>query len=221
MIAKQLLTDIASVVSTSNTGSDVLYFMDEDKLTVLPVVDQGNYIGLITEAQVFNMKDPDKSLAEQNVPYKKIYVKENQHIYEVINTMSAENTPLLPVLDEKDRYVGCISIQTLVKHIGSFAAVGNPGAIILLELNQNDYVLSQIAQIVESNDAKILSLYVTSDINSTKMEVTIKVSTMEIQAILQAFNRYDYIIKATYTEDEDMYNDLRDRYDSLMNYLNI
>lgn len=221
MIAKQLITDLASVVDTNNTGSDVLYLMDEDKLSVLPIVDKGNYLGLISEVQVFNMKDPDKPLSDQNVPYKHIYVKENQHIYEVIKTMSVENIPLLPVLSEKGRYVGCISIQTVIKHMGNFTAVSNPGAIILLELNQNDYVLSQIAQIVESNDAKILSLYVTSDSNSTKMEVTIKISAMEIQAILQAFNRYNYIIKATYTEDEEMYNDLRDRYDSLMNYLNI
>ena len=221
MIAKQLITDLTSVIDTNNTGSDVLYFMDEDKLSVLPVVNQGNYLGLISEAQVFNMKDPDKPLDGQNIPFKKVYVKENQHIYEVIKTMSAESIPLLPVLDEKGRYTGCIDIQTLIKYIGRFNAVSNPGAIILLELNQNDYVLSQIAQIVESNDAKIMSLYVTSDSNSTKMEVTIKISAMEIQAILQAFNRYNYIIKATYTEDEEMYNDLRDRYDSLMNYLNI
>lgn len=221
MIAKQLMSDLASVVDTNNTGSEVLYFMDEDKLSVLPVVNSGNYMGLISEVQVFNMKDPDKSLLEQNIPYKKVYVKESQHIYDVIKTMSAENIPLLPVLDEKGRYAGCITFQTLIKHFGNFTAVENPGAIILLELNQNDYVLSQIAQIVESNDAKILSLYVTSDRNSTKMEVTIKISAMEIQAILQAFNRYNYIIKATYTEDEEMYNDLRDRYDSLMNYLNI
>lgn len=221
MIAKQLLTDFASVVDMNNTGSDVLYFMDEDKLSMLPVVNNGNYVGLITEAMVFNMKDPDKPLIKNKIPFQHIYVKENQHIYEVIKMMSTENVPLLPVLDDKDRYKGCINIQTLIKHMGSFTAVGNPGAIILLELNQNDYVLSQIAQIVESNDAKILSLYVTSDINSTKMEVTIKVSKMEIQSIIQAFNRYNYIIKATYTEDEEMYNDLRDRYDSLMNYLNI
>ncbi len=221
MIAKQLITDLASVVDTKNTGSDVLYYMDEDKLSLLPVVDHGNYLGLISEMQVFNMKDPDKPLTDQNVPYKHVYVKENQHIYDVIKIMSAENIPLLPVLDEKGSYLGCISIHNLIKHIGSFTAVSNPGAVILLELNQNDYVLSQIAQIVESNDAKILSLYVTSDKNSTKLEVTIKISAMEVQAILQAFNRYNYIIKATYTEDEEMYNDLRDRYDSLMKYLNI
>jgi len=221
MIAKQLITDLASVVNTNNTGSDVLYFMDEDKLSYLPVVNQGNYLGLISEMHVFNLKDPDKPLVEQNIQYKKVYVNENQHIYDVIKTMSTEKIPLLPVLDEKGRYAGCISINTLIEHFGKFTAVNNPGAIILLELNQNDYVLSQIAQIVESHDAKILSLYVTSDKNSTKMEVTIKVSKMEIQPIIQAFNRYNYIIKATYTEDEEMYNDLRDRYDSLMNYLNI
>jgi len=221
MIAKQLMTDAVSVVDTNNTGADVLYFMDEEKLSILPVLSNGNYIGLISEVQVFNMKDPDKPLADQKVPYKHVYVEENQHIYEVIKMMSAEKISLVPVLDEKNHYKGSISLQTLIEHIGSFTAVDNPGAVILLELNQNDYVLSQIAQIVESNDAKILSLYVTSDKNSTKLEVTIKVSKMEIQGIIQAFNRYNYIIKATYTENEEMYNDLRDRYDSLMNYLNI
>lgn len=221
MIAKQLMTDLATIVNTNNTGSDILYFMDEDKLSVLPVVNDGNYQGLITEIQIFNMKDPDKPLGEQNISLKNVYVKENQHIYEVIKTMSAEDVTLLPVIDDKDNYRGCITLQALVKYMGSLTAVGNPGAIILLELNQHDYVLSQIAQIVESNDAKILSLYVKSEKNSTKIEVTIKISAMEIQGIIQAFNRYNYIIKETYTEDEELYNDLKDRYDSLMNYLNI
>ena len=46
MIAKQLITDLPSVIDPNNTGSDVLYFMDEDKLSVLPVVNQGNYLGI-------------------------------------------------------------------------------------------------------------------------------------------------------------------------------
>ena len=80
----------------------------------------------------------------------------------------------------------------------------NPGAIIILELNQNDYVLSQIAQIVESQDMKILGLYVSSEIDSTKMEVTIKLNKYEIQSLIKALNRYNYTIKATFTEDETM-----------------
>jgi CBS domain-containing protein len=221
MIVKQLMTELAPTVHSRNTGSDVLYIMDEEKLTWLPVVDQRDYHGLISEMLVYNLKDPDKILSEQNIPYKKVFVNENQHMYDAIKIMSMEMIPLLPVLDEKGHYKGCVNIYSLLKNLDRFTAVNNPGAIILLELNHNDYVLSQIAQIVESNDAKILSLFVTTDTNSTKMEVTLKINKMEIQPLIQAFNRYNYVIKATYTEDQEMYNDLRDRYDSLMNYLNI
>ena len=74
---------------------------------------------------------------------------------------------------------------------------------------------------MESQDSKIMNLFVTTNSDSTKMDVTIKLNTMEIQALMQSFNRYNYIVKATYTEDEKMYDDLRDRYDSLMRYLNV
>jgi hypothetical protein len=87
-------------------------------------------------------------------------------------------------------------------------------------LNQNDYALSEIAQIVETNDAKILSLYITSIPDSTMIELTLKINRMDIQPILQTFTRYEYTIKASFAEAE-YYDDLLDRYNSLMNYLNI
>ena len=79
----------------------------------------------------------------------------------------------------------------------------------------------EIAQIVESNDAKILSLYITSFPDSTKLEVTIKVNRMEIGAILQTFDRYNYVIKATWSQEDAYSEGLQDRFDALMNYLSI
>ncbi|MCD4682256.1 MAG: hypothetical protein K8R86_03145, partial [Bacteroidales bacterium] len=180
-----------------------------------------NFLGLIGETDVYNLEDPDLSLVDQNVPYKNFFVREHQHIFEVIKKMSSEKITVLPVLNEKDQYLGCITANILTEHFAEFISIDNPGAIIILELNQKDFVLSQIAQIIESQDAKILTLYITPEKESTKMELTLKISKMEIQPIIQALNRYNYIIKATFTEDEGMYEDLRDRYDSLMNYLNI
>ena len=92
--------------------------------------------------------------------------------------------------------------------------------IIVLEINDKDYLLTEIAQIVESNDAKVLSMYITSHPDSTKFEVTLKINKMDVGSILQTFNRYDYIISASFTEDTYTDN-LQDRFDSLMNYLNI
>ncbi|MCK4408396.1 MAG: CBS domain-containing protein, partial [Bacteroidales bacterium] len=86
--------------------------------------------------------------------------------------------------------------------------------------NNNDYSLTEIAQIVESNGAKVLSLYVTSHPDSTKIEVTLKINKIDILPVLQTFNRYNYIVKASYSEKENL-DDLRERFESLMNYLNI
>ncbi len=221
MIAKELITNSITPLKMSDSGSDALYSMDEFKISFLPVLNGQKYIGLISEIDVFNMSDPDRPFSEQKSTLKKIYASENMHVFDVIRIMSTEKVTLLPVVNGKDNYRGCITVNILAEHFARFTAADNPGAIIILELNQNDYVLSRIAQIVESQDAKILSLFVTTEFESTKLEVTIKVNIKEVQALMQTFNRYDYIIKATYTEDENMLDDLRDRYDSLMNYLNI
>ncbi len=221
MIAKQLLTTSIVPLKTTETGADALFLMDENKISDLPVVDNAKYIGLISEGNIYNMSDPDLPIADQKLSLKNYYVNEHQHVFDVIKTMSSMKLTALPVLDEKNHYIGSITVNNLLEYFSVITTVNNPGSIVVLELNQNDYVLSQIAQIVESQDAKILSLYVTSDKDSTKMEVTMKINKMEIQSLIQTFNRYNYIIKATYTEDENMYDDLRDRYNSLMNYLNI
>ena len=99
-------------------------------------------------------------------------------------------------------------------------SVESPGGIIVLELNSKDYSLSEIANIIESNDAKVLGIYVSSFPDSTKLEVTIKLNKMDIKPVLQTFGRFNYSVKASFSEEQD--NDiLKERFDSLMNYLNI
>jgi hypothetical protein len=87
-------------------------------------------------------------------------------------------------------------------------------------MNIHDYSMSEIAQIVETNNRKILNSFVNSFDDSTKIEVTIKLNTVDIDPVLQTFMRYNYQVKATYTE-KDLNDNLSDRYNSLMNYLNI
>lgn len=221
MISKQLMSSSITPLKISESGSDALYYMDEYRVSFLPVTDGPLFVGLLSESEIFKLTDPDAPLSEQKPPYRMIYINENQHIFEVIKIMSTEKISILPVLDENKILKGCITSNNLVEQFGKMTAIFNPGAIIILELNQNDFVLSQIAQIVESQDIKILSLYVSSDIDSTKMEVTIKLNKFEIQSLIKALTRYDYKIKATFAEDETMMDDLIDRYNALMNYLNI
>jgi hypothetical protein len=147
-------------------------------------------------------------------------VFEDQHVYDVIRQVYEQKLSLIPVLDHKIHYLGSITLQCLVKYFARLAAVDNPGGIIVLEMGIRDYSLSEIARLVEMNDSSILSLYVQTLPDSTRIEVTIKINRMDIGAIIQTFNRYNYNIKASFFEGD--YNDsLRDRYDSLMKFLEI
>jgi acetoin utilization protein AcuB len=126
----------------------------------------------------------------------------------------------IPVLTPDGKYLGVISGNKLVTAITAITGANETGSIIVLELNINDYTLSEIARIVEGNDAKILSLYVTNHADSTKLDITLKVNRSNINGILQTFYRYNYVVSASYQETK-FYNQLQNRYDELMKYLNI
>lgn len=220
MFAKHLITDSIVPLKTSSTGADALGQMDDYKLSHLPIVNNEEFLGLISDGDIYAMSDFDEPLGNHKLSLSAAYVEQHQHIFEVVKQISELKLTLLPVLDDKNNYLGAITLQNLVQHFSKMIAVENPGGMIVIELSHNDYSLSEIAQIVESNDAKVLSLIVTSEKDSTKLEVTIKINKIDIKSVLQTFERYNYSIKATLTESDD-YEDLKERYDSFMNYLNI
>ena len=147
-------------------------------------------------------------------------VFETQHIYDVFKIFSELKLSVLPVLNAKNHYLGVITITDLCQGISTLTAVSNPGAVIVLEMFTHDYLLSQIASIVETNDAKILSSYILSHVDSTKMDVILKINKNDISSIISAFNRHNYLIKESFSESE-YFDMLNDKYDEFMSWLNI
>lgn len=220
MHAGEIISEVIPVLKTTNTGIEAMHLMDEARVEHLPMIDGERFLGLISEEDILDMDDPERSLGVHKLSLRKPSVLEHQHIFEAIRLMAEEKLSILPVLDEHFNYLGSIAIHDLLRYFAHLSAARNPGGIIVLEVNQNDFVMSEIASIVESNDAKILSMYLGPHEDSTKLDVTIKINRMDMGAVLQTFDRYDYIIKATFTEGEYS-DDLRERYESLMRYLNI
>lgn len=220
MIAKQLISESIIPLKSSDTGSTALSMMDDYRVSHLPIVNNVDYLGLISNVDIYNLNNFDEPLGTLALSLPKPYVIEYDHFYEVVKLISYSKLTLVPVLDNNNKYLGSITLNILVKNFSKIAAINNPGGIIVLDINNNDYSLTEIAQIVESNSAKVLSLYVTSHPDSTKIEVTLKINKIDILPVLQTFNRYNYIVKASYSEKEDL-DDLRERFESLMNYLNV
>jgi len=220
MIAKDLISDTVMPLQTSDTGITALNWMEEFKVSHLPIVNNNDFLGLISEKDIYELNHYEEPLGNHALSLINPYVYESQHVYEVIRQVHEQKLTLIPVINEKNHYVGSITLQCLTKYFARLAAVDNPGGIIVLEMGIRDFTLSEIARIVESNDALILSLYVMTLPDSMKMQVTIKVNRMDIASLISTFNRYNYTIKASFFET-DYDQTLHDRYDSLMRFLDI
>ena len=82
-----------------------------------------------------------------------------------------------------------------------------------------DYSFSEIAQIVESNNTKLIGGFIT-DMKNDVVQVTIKIGSSNLNEITQTFRRYNYTI--LYGNNDDQFlEDLKQRSDYLDKYLNV
>lgn len=220
MLAKHLITDGILPLKTSDTGRTALSWMEDFRVMHLPIVNSEGFLGLISEFDIYSFNDFDEAVGNHHLSLSKPYVFDFQHLYDVMSLMQQNQLTLIPVVDSHENYLGSITLQSLLDNFALSLSVNDPGGIIVLEMSAVDYSLSEISRIVESNDAKILSVFISTDPDSTQLDVTLKLNRIDMASVIQTFNRFEYTIKAAFNEQSDN-NDLRERYDSLMNYLNI
>lgn len=194
--------------------------MEDFKVSHLPIVNNEDFLGLLSEDDIYSLNALDEPIGNYKLSLTRPFVDQYQHIYDVIDLACREKLSVIPVLNKSNVFLGCILLKDLAFHFGQITAVHNPGGIIILELNENDYSMAEIAEIIESNEAKILSSYITTHNDSTKLELTLKINKINIYPILQTLERYNYSVIASFSENT-FNDDLMDRYNLLMTYLNL
>lgn len=218
MRAIEMLSEEIPPLLHTDSGDKVLLWMDEFKVSHLPVIKNGNFVGVVSESAVLDHLNLESDLDHLFDHLPRPFVFEDTHIYDVLLRISNEKLTVLPVLNASEEYKGCISIHGIMSILSNFGSLSEHGGILVLEMNSNDYSLSQIAQIVESNNAKILSSFITSSEDSTRLEVTLKINVSNLSAVIQTFERYEYTVKDV-IQDKDAESDLRRRYEALLNFM--
>ena len=220
MIARNLISSWLLPLKTSDTGQDALDRMDEYKVSHLPIVNNENLLGLISEQDIIDFNKVDEALGNHGLTLSNPFANEHQYIFDVLKLANEFKLTVIPVVDNHENYIGCITLQTLVSKLAETLSADATGGYVVLEMSENDYSLTEIANIVESNNGKILSTFLYTQSDSTLINVVLKLNIIEIGPILQTFDRFGYFIKASFGNDENE-DDLKERYDSFMNYLNI
>lgn len=221
MLAIDLISEVVPSLKTSDLGQTALNWMEIFRISHLPIVNNQDFLELISDADIYDMNNPNEAIGNHSLTLLKPYVVSEQHIFEVIGLASRLKLTVVPVLDKNMHYKGVITTSDLIRHIASLSSMDQPGGIIVLEMIERDYSLSQIAQIVESNNIKVLSLYINSLADSTKLEVTLKVNSSDLISVIRTFERYNYEVKSWVSDNDSMDHFYSERFDMLMKYLNI
>ena len=221
MIAENLLSHNIIPLRTSDTGAEALGIMNDFYVRHLPIVNDKQLLGLISEDDILE-HDIEEPVGSYQLSMTKPYVKSTDHLYEVLKILSEYKLTVVPVVDTESNYKGLISQDDLVRYFANTGSFTEPGSIVVLEMNKRDYSLAEISRIVESENAAILSTFITSNLESDRIDVTVKINRQDFQLhrIIASFERFEYVVKASFQE-ADYFEDLQERYDSLMNYLNV
>jgi len=220
MHARDLITaDIPPLRPQDEVGR-ALDWMEEFKVAHLPVVEDQRLVGLVKDMDLVDLNDPRGTVNDVMERVALPFARGGQHIYEVMKLFSERGLTVVPVVSDMGEYLGAITEHEALRRLAQVTNISDPGSIVVLEMNQVDYSLHQIARIVEGNDARILSVYSHTLPDSNRLEVTLKINREDVSDILQSFERYEIMVKTTY-QGSRFHDDLRGRYDELMRFINL
>jgi acetoin utilization protein AcuB len=220
MIAKDLISYNVPPLKTTDTGEKALQWMSDFYVRHLPVIEGDKFVGLVGEDDILDVSNPELPIHAHNLSLHRPVVKSQEHIYETIKIFVNLQLSILPVIDEEDTYLGVITAESLLTYFAQSASLQQSGAILIVEVGVRDYAMSEVARIVESEGASILSSFVTSSHDSTKIEITLKINRQNLSGIIGTFKRYGYTVSASFLEQEYSQN-LKERYDAFISYLNV
>jgi Mg/Co/Ni transporter MgtE len=210
--------DIKALTANDKIGEAKKLF-NELTFTHLPVVENDLLIGLIAETDVQAIDDENKLLKEYRYTFQLFFTDEKTNWFELLKIFALNEATIIPVLDVHQKYIGYYELTDILHIFNNTPFLNESGAILVVSKEIQEYSFSEIAQIIESNDARVLGAFIS---NSTKetVEITIKLSDHDLNNTIQTFRRYNYSILTSFHLDEYL-NTLKERSDYLQKYLNI
>lgn len=215
---KEYITNDYKAIDSQEKIADVQDFFAEVPFSHFPILSDGVFIGSISADDVDTF-DSDKMVNDYRYTLEAFFARENMIWLDVLEVFAKNHTNIVPVLNEENNYSGYYELEDIVKFFHETPFLKEPGGIIVVQKNTIDYSMSQVAQIVESNNGKLLGMFV-SEANQEIIQITIKTTLGAMNDIIQTFRRYNYEIISEHHEDNYL-NSLKERSEYLDKYLNI
>jgi len=220
MLASELLTPDFPVVRPGDPLHKAVDVFLEHCICHVPVLTDNTLEGVLPIDLLMDIHEEGKVISDFKDDYINAYAYTDQHGLDIFELMAKFELTAIPVLDQNHHYAGCITVNNLMSKMSNFHSFKQVGGIIVLSVGIHDYDLSEISRIVESNNSKILILYLDSDAESQTYKITLKVDTLDLERILATFDRFKYTVDYSHPSARQK-DELQERYELLMKLFDI
>lgn len=212
-----LLNDIQPL-QLDDKIADARRVFSELRYSHLPVCRGKELVGCLAESDAYCLDD-DLKLDELDFSLDNFYVHQTDDWLGILQRFHREDTTLLPVLDQQGNYMGYYELQDVVHILYDTPFINEPGALIEVVKGSTDYSFSELSQIVESNQSRVLGMIV-SEASNDKVQVTLKITPQNLNDVLATLRRYSYEVVTTVDEDSYL-KSIKERSEYLSKYLDV
>ncbi len=202
-----------------NTVSDVRDFFRKFPFKNFAVVSGGKLAGVINREDMEEIADTQQSLQNLHYLYRHFSLHNPDNIIELMSAFVQNDTDIVPVIDEDNTYLGYFELEDVLHVLAHSPFFQQNSTTLVIEKEKKEYMLSEIAQIVESNNITILGMFI-SGMHNNRVEITLKLNTEDVNEVIQSLRRYDYQV-LTRNKDDLFIEQLKNRSEYLDKYLNI
>jgi len=219
MLATQLINSGFPSVHLTDSASLALQLMDDYDVQHLPVISEEKFMGLVAKADLLDLSE-EQDIGRDSTLILPYSIKGDEHFLTALKLAAEKEISLVPVINDQLELLGVISITELLYRLSDFLGNNEPGGIIVLEISKRNFSFGEISRLVETNDALITQCNTFTEPETGLVIITLKINKIEISAIVATFQRYEYVVRY-YFGEEQYANELKDNYNHLLAYLNV
>ncbi|NNF03918.1 MAG: CBS domain-containing protein [Rhodothermales bacterium] len=219
---------VAAFISTTtpplrpeDTVEHALGLLLEMRVRHLPVVGSDHRIlGIISEEQLLDASGPDATVSSLTSA-EPVTVNRDAHVFDASKVIMDHELTTVPVVSDAGEYLGVLRRHELFDRFASLLATQEPGAILALEVDKRDVLLSQIIYLIEQNDVRVLSAATeTRGMPDGTVGITLKLNVRDASRVRHILEHNGYHVVSAFGEDEDS-EDLLNRVQEFLRYLEV
>lgn len=221
MQAYEFINSLIPPLKLSDRAGMALAWMEEIRTDSLPVADQGRFLGFIGDDVIFELNNSEQLIGTIELEAGSCWVYSDKHIYDVLRVASENQSNLVAVLDRENSYLGVVTMEDAIAAFADSLSIKSQGSVLILSMNMTDYHLSEISRLVESENTKILSSFITNDpLDGSKIKLTLKLDKPELRHVKATLERFGYRVIDHYQEESGISSE-EDRIGNLLRFLDI